>query len=79
MIKNIKTIYESWEKFIKFFNDHSKIASKAKYRTIHGQGRPSPLTTQLKILTPEKMFQRLPIALAQVKVGNTSENEMTTY
>ena len=29
---------------------------------------------RLKILTPKKMLQRLPIALAQVKAGNTSEN-----
>ena len=28
----------------------------------------------LKILTSRKMLQRLPIALAQVKAGNTSEN-----
>ena len=28
----------------------------------------------LKILTPRQMLQRLPIALAQVKAGNTSEN-----
>ena len=28
----------------------------------------------LKILTPEQMIQRLPIALAQVKAGNNSEN-----
>ena len=28
----------------------------------------------IKILTPKQMLQRLPIALAQVKVGNTSEN-----
>ena len=28
----------------------------------------------LKILAPKQMFQRLPIALAQVKAGNTSEN-----
>ena len=32
----------------------------------HGKG--------LKILTPKQMFWRLPIALAQVKAGNTSEN-----
>ena len=31
------------------------------------------LTTQLKILTPKQMCQRLPLALAQVKAGNTSE------
>ena len=29
---------------------------------------------QLKILTPNQMLQRLPIALAQVKAGNTFEN-----
>ena len=28
----------------------------------------------LKILTPKHMFQRLPIALAQVKAGNNSES-----
>ena len=28
----------------------------------------------LKILTPKQMLRRLPIALAQVKAGNTSEN-----
>ena len=40
--------------------------SEAKYKAKHGKG--------LKILTPKQMLQRLPIALAQVKVGNTSEN-----
>ena len=28
----------------------------------------------LRILTPKQMIQRLPVALAQVKAGNTSEN-----
>ena len=36
------------------------------YRTKHGTG--------LKILTPEQKLQRLLIALAQVKVGNSSES-----
>ena len=30
--------------------------------------------SKLKILTPKQMFQRLPIALPQVKAGNISEN-----
>ena len=30
--------------------------------------------TGLKILTPKQMLERLPIALAQVKAGNNSEN-----
>ena len=29
---------------------------------------------QFKILTPKEMLQRLPIAPAQVKAGNTSKN-----
>ena len=28
---------------------------------------------RLKILTPKQMFQRLPLAFVQVKVGNNSE------
>ena len=31
----------------------------------------------LDLLTPKQMLQRLPIALAQVKAGNTSENLLT--
>ena len=30
--------------------------------------------TGFKILSPKQMFQRLPIALAQVKAGNNSES-----
>ena len=30
--------------------------------------------TGLKKLTPKQMFQRLPIALAQIKAGNDSES-----
>ena len=54
------------EAVIKLFNNYSPILSKAKYKSIHGKG--------LKKLTPKHIFQRLPIALAQVKAGNTSEN-----
>ena len=38
------------------------------------KGWPSNLATWLKILTPKQMPQRLPIAIAQVKAGNVSEN-----
>ena len=52
-------------------NDYSKIRSEAIYKskqnnTTEGAG--------IKILTPKQMLQRLPIALAQVKAGNNSEN-----
>ena len=73
-IKNIKALYESQEKDIKLFNDSYKFASEAKYRSIYGEGLPSDLAMRLKILTPKHMLQRLPIVLAQVKAGNTSEN-----
>ena len=39
------------------------MVSEAKYESIHGEG--------LKVLTPKQMLQRLRIALAQVKAGNT--------
>ena len=42
------------------------MVSEAKYKSIHGEG--------LKILTPKQILQRLPVALSQMKVGNTSEN-----
>ena len=48
------------------FDDYTIIVSKAKYEVKHGKG--------LKILTPKNMLPRLPISLAQVKAGNTSEN-----
>ena len=42
------------------------MVSEAKNRATKGIG--------LKTLTPNQMLQRLPIALAQVKAGNKSEN-----
>ena len=48
-------------------NDYSKIRSEAKCKAKH-KG------TGLKILTPKQMLQRLPIALAEVKARNNSEN-----
>ena len=44
--------------------------SDANYNAIQNETK----RKGLKILTPKQMFQRLPIALAQVKSGNNSEN-----
>ena len=44
--------------------------SDANYRAKQNETK----GTGLKILTPKQMLQRLPIALAQVKAGNNSEN-----
>ena len=59
-------LYKSREAIIKFYNDHSSIASEAKHKAKHGEG--------LKILTSSQMLQKLPIALAKVKADNTSGN-----
>ena len=64
-LKNIKLLYESRQAVIELFNDYSSIASEAKYKIKNGEG--------LKMLTPKEMLQRLPIALAQIKAGSTSE------
>ena len=66
-IENIKNLYYNLrEKVIKLYNGYAKIISEVICKTKQGTG--------LKILTPKQMFQRLPIALSQVKAGNDSEN-----
>ena len=62
-INKFKTLYKLWEKVIKLFDESSRIVSEAKYKARYG----------LKILTLKQMFQRLAIALAQVKAGNASD------
>ena len=64
--KKVSTFFDLREKIIIFFRDGSLLLSEAKYETKYGEG--------LKISTPNQMFQRLPIALAQVKAGNNSKN-----
>ena len=51
---------------IKLFDDYSSMVSEAELKATKETG--------LKILTPKQMLQRLPIALAQVKAVNNSEN-----
>ena len=63
-LENIKLLSESRQAVTKLFNDYFSIAFEAKYKMKYGKS--------LKILTPKQMFQRLPIALAQVKAGNTN-------
>ena len=65
-LENIKFLYESRKAVIKLFDEYSLTASEIKHKGKYGEG--------IKILTPKKMLQRLPIALAQVKSGSTSEN-----
>ena len=51
---------------IKFLEDYGSMILEAKRKSNEGKG--------LKISTSKQMLQRLPIALAQVKEGNNSEN-----
>ena len=52
---------------IKFIEDYGAMILEAKRLARQdGEG--------LKILTPSQMLKRLPIALAQIKAGNNSEN-----
>ena len=70
---NIEMLYKAKNEAIKFYDDYSLMApeaknkakNKAKKRTTKGNG--------LKMLTPKQLLQRLSIALAQVKAGNSSE------
>ena len=66
---NIKMLYKARKNAIDFHDDYSLMVSKAKNKTKNkasGKG--------LKIINPKQLLQRLPIALAQVKAGNSSES-----
>ena len=60
--------------FIKVKNGLSFRGGIFPIKAKQGKGRLSNLATRSKILTTKQMLQRLLIALAQVKAGNTSEN-----
>ena len=58
--------YDVREDVIKFYKDYLTIMHTARCHATHRKG--------LKILAPKLMLQKLKIAHAQVKPGNTSEN-----
>ena len=61
-------LYKARNRAIKFYDDFSSMMSEEKAKAKATKG------TELKILTPKQMLQRIPIALAQVKAGNNSEH-----
>ena len=76
-IYNIELLYKARKEAIKFFDDYSLMVSEAKTKAknkTEGTGFSDHRQSNLKILTPKQILQRLPIVLAQVKAGNTSEN-----
>ena len=66
-LANINMFYNSRNNAIKFIEDYGGMILEAKKQAREQEG------TVLKILTSNKMLKRLPIALAQVKAGNNSE------
>ena len=70
VITNIETFYKSREEIFKFFKDYAKMMLDSNYKAKQNKTK----GTELKILSPKQMLQRLLIALAQVQGGNNSEN-----
>ena len=69
-VKNLENFYKSREEVLNFFRDYTEMFFNASYKANQDKTK----GPGLKILTPKQMLQRLPIALAQVKAGNNSEN-----
>ena len=65
---NINILFNARDNAIKFIEDYSSMTLEAKKLAKQQEG------TGLKILTPNLMLKRLPIALAQIKTGNNSES-----
>ena len=67
-LANINMLYNARNEAIKFIEDYGPTILEAKKLARAQEG------TGLKILTPNQMLKRLPIALAQLKAGNNSES-----
>ena len=70
IIYNIEILYKARNEAIKFYDDYSLMMSEAKSKAKQNETK----GTGLKILTSKQMLQRLPVALAQLKAGNNSDN-----
>ena len=65
-LNNINNLYNARDMAIQFIEDYGSMILEAK-KIVKQEGK------GLKILTPNQMLKRLPIALAQIKAGNNSE------
>ena len=77
-LANINIHFNARNNAIKFIEDYgSKILEAKKLARQEGEGASKTSRAnegeRIKILTPNQMLKRLPIALAQTKVGNNSE------
>ena len=67
-LANINIHFNARNNAIKFIEDFGSMILEAKKLAKEQEG------TGLKILTPNQMLKRLPIALSQLKAGNNSES-----
>ena len=67
-LTNINMFYNARNNAVKFIEDYGSMILDAKKLAREQEG------TGLKILTPNQMLKRLPIALAQIKAGINSES-----
>ena len=66
-LNNINNLYNARDMAIKVIEDYGSVILEAK-KIVQQEGQ------ELKILTPNQMLKRLPIALAQIEAGNNSES-----
>ena len=66
-LANINVLFNARNNTIRFIEDYGSMILEAK-RLAKQEGK------GIKILTPKQMFQRLSMALAQIKAGNNSES-----
>ena len=67
-LDNLNKFYRAREMVLNGFKSKIFLAKST------GTGLFNTDNSKLKVLTPKQMLQRLPIPLAQVKAGNSSEN-----
>ena len=70
VINNIERFYISRQEVFNFFRDFTEMLSDSDYKAKKNETK----RAWVKIFTTKQMLQRLPIALAQVKADNNSEN-----
>ena len=75
-LANINMFYNARDNAIKFIEDYGSIILEARrLAKVEQKGTGSnKMSERVKILTPNQILKRLPIALAQVKAGNNSES-----
>ena len=72
VLSNIENHFNARVRAIKFFEEYSTVVLEARRLAKKQEG--TGANEMLKILTPNQMLKRLPIALAQVKAGYNSES-----